>query len=82
MLSPYKILGVKSTSSLEEIKLAYRKLSKLYHPDNLKTGDSAKFQAINKAWNYINSNHKNPTISHQKGVWRHKSLFTIYKEEM
>lgn len=83
MLNPYKVLGVKSTSSLEEIKLVYRKLSKMYHPDNLETGDSAKFQEINKAWNYINSNHKTPSFGHQRGVlWRHKTLFTIFKEEM
>lgn len=81
MLNPYKVLGVKSTSSLEEIKLVYRKLSKIYHPDNLNTGDSVKFQQINQAWNYINCNHKSPSISHQQGVWRHKTLFTIYKED-
>mgnify|MGYP001244710124 CR=1 FL=1 len=34
----YKILGVKNFASLDEIKTAYRKLSKKFHPD-LNDGD-------------------------------------------
>ena len=37
----YKILGVTETASLEEIKGAYRKLAKQYHPDVVK-GDKEK----------------------------------------
>ena len=33
--SSYKILGLPTSASLEEVKNAYRKLAKIYHPDNV-----------------------------------------------
>ena len=36
----YEILGVSKTASSDEIKAAYRKLAKQYHPD-LHPGDQA-----------------------------------------
>lgn len=47
----YEILGVSKTASEEEIKAAYKKLVKQYHPD-LHPGDAAaaeKFKEINEA---------------------------------
>ena len=47
----YEILGVPKTASSDEIKAAYRKLAKQYHPD-LHPGDKAnaeKFKEINEA---------------------------------
>ena len=37
---PFQVLGVPSTASEDEIKSAYRKLAKKYHPD-LNPGDKA-----------------------------------------
>ena len=42
----YKILGIEKDASDEEIKLAYRKLAKKYHPDLNKTDPKAKDKFI------------------------------------
>lgn len=47
MRDPYQILGVNKDASQEEIKAAYRKLAKKYHPDL--GGDPEKFKEINEA---------------------------------
>ena len=55
---PYKILGVSPNASDEEIKQAYRRLAKKYHPD-LNPGDkeaARKMQEVNAAYEQI----KNP----------------------
>lgn len=76
MGNPYRILGVKSSMSKEEIKSVYRQLSRKYHPDNLETGNAEKFQAINKAWKEIEKNHAG-FFSEGKVNYIHKTLFTI-----
>jgi len=46
----YKILGVSKDSSKEDIKKAYKKLARKYHPDISKEADAeAKFKDINEA---------------------------------
>jgi len=55
---PYKVLGISPDASDEEIKKAYRKLAKKYHPD-LNPGDpvaAKKMQQVNAAYEQI----KNP----------------------
>ncbi|MCR4791859.1 MAG: DnaJ domain-containing protein [Lachnospiraceae bacterium] len=49
MTDPYRVLGVSPTASEEEIKKAYRKLSRLYHPDsNMNKSEYEKKQAEEK----------------------------------
>src|SRR3989344_3843876 len=46
----YKILGIEKNASKEQIKAAYKKLAKQYHPDLNKSPDaSEKFKEINEA---------------------------------
>ena len=45
----YETLGVNKDATAQEIKSAFRKLAKKYHPDNKETGDEPKFKEIGEA---------------------------------
>ena len=67
MDDPYKVLGLGPDASDEDVKRAYRRLAKKYHPD-LNPGDEAaakKMQEVNAAYEQI----KNPdkTSQHSGG---------------
>ncbi|NLV36243.1 MAG: DnaJ domain-containing protein [Clostridiaceae bacterium] len=67
MEDPYKILGLSSSSSDEEITAAYRKLAKKYHPD-LNPGDKGaeqKMSRINAAYEQI-KNEKTGGASYER----------------
>ena len=59
MMDPYAVLGVSPTASDEEIKSAYRKLARRYHPDNYGEDAEAarraeeKMKQINEAYDAI-----------------------------
>lgn len=73
-MNPYEVLGIKPGATQDEIKSAYRKLIKQYHPDKfvdnpLKDLAEEKMMQINKAYdmltknggsnNYSNTNYSN-----------------------
>ena len=60
MPDPYSTLGVKRDASAEEVKRAYRKLAKIWHPDHNKDNPKAKerFAEINSAYEIVGDDTK------------------------
>ena len=54
----YEVLGIQKGASKDEIKSAYRKLAKKYHPDNHETGDADKFKEVQEAYDILYDDQK------------------------
>lgn len=55
----YEILGIPVNSSLEEIKKAYRRMARLYHPDVNHDPDAKDiFISITEAYEFLMANHE------------------------
>ena len=68
----YETLGVARTASAEEIKTAFRKLARLYHPDvakNKVTGE-AKFKQINEAYEVLGDPEKRQRFDELGANWQ------------
>ena len=57
----YETLGIDKSASTQDVKSAFRKLAKKYHPDNKETGDEAKFKEISEAYQVLSDEHKRKT---------------------
>ncbi|WP_216082844.1 DnaJ domain-containing protein [Candidatus Mycoplasma haematohominis] len=69
----YEVLGVNKTASEDEIKKAYRRLAKKYHPDiNKEPGAEAKLKEINAAYEVLGDANKR----------RNYDQFGSYSEQM
>jgi molecular chaperone DnaJ len=54
MSNPYAVLGLSNNATKDEVKSAYRKLAKQYHPDvNKDPGAEEKFKEVSKAYEDI-----------------------------
>lgn len=49
----YEVLGINKSATKDDIKTAYRRLAKKYHPDNKETGNEAKFKEVQEAYDIL-----------------------------
>lgn len=73
----YETLGVSREASQEEIRKAFRKLARQYHPDvNKSTGAEEKFKQINEAHDVLSDPEKRKKYDSLGSNWRAGQDFT------
>lgn len=73
----YKILGVERNADEKEIKAAFRKLARKYHPDVNKAPDAVdKFKDINEAYEVLSDPQKRKRYDGFGSGWNENSEFT------
>lgn len=79
----YKILGVSKNASEEEIKKAYRKLARKYHPDlnpNDKEAEK-KFKEVNEANEVLSNAESRKKYDEYGKDWKHSEQFEQAKQQ-
>ena len=75
----YETLGVSKTASEDEIKSAFRKLARKYHPDMAKAKDKAtaeeKFKQINEAYEVLSDPEKRKKYDQLGANWNQPGGF-------
>ncbi len=73
----YEILGVPRTASAEEIKKAFRRLARLYHPDvaKNKVAGEAKFKEVNEAYEVLGDAEKRQKYDQLGANWQEGADF-------
>src|SRR6266851_4258301 len=74
----YKILGVNKNASEKEIRKAYRKLARKYHPDVNPEDKSAedKFKELNEAYEVLSDPEKRKRYDQLGANWKAGADFT------
>ena len=73
----YEILGVKKDATEAEIKSAYRKLARKFHPDvNKEKGAEEKFKDINEAYEVLGDKNKRQRYDSLGSAWQNGAEFT------
>ncbi len=73
----YKIMGVDKKATQEEIKRAYRKLARKYHPDVSKEQNAEeKFKEVGEAYEVLKDPEKRAAYDQIGSNWQHGQKFT------
>jgi molecular chaperone DnaJ len=73
----YKLLGIKKSATEKEVKQAYRKLARKYHPD-VNPGDKtseARFKEINEAYEVLSDKESRKKYDKYGDNWQHADQF-------
>mgnify|MGYP000242329387 CR=1 FL=1 len=83
MLDPYSVLGVSRDASMDEIKKAYRKLSRKYHPDaniNNPNKEQAEemFKQVQQAYDQIVREREQGTLHRMPAQFVQKKNYSLF----
>jgi DnaJ-class molecular chaperone len=65
----YKILGIENKADEKDIKAAFKKLAKKYHPDS-ETGSEERFKEINEAYDVLQDKNKRSRYDYMYGNFK------------